>query len=335
MNDGDFEEFNENQESRIFEFSSYCWLLVLALAVWVVYFASATPYLDVADFIGFGVRVVVAAVIPGILGFAGWFLFGRSNTAATTIYMIVFLALGWHAYLGINATAVANEKAAGLAALPQPMSGAAILAMVAADKPITADHIWKKPGNPREDSDDEAQFGSLELITKSHLSKMSASIKEYIHSVGLLDVEVVINGKRYISESFIEREKISVQRYLDAIAKFRPVAAGEAAAYEKELGMLGFSDDAKEEIMAAYNSSSEKWLPTILEICDTDKDRGDAVMEILETLEKDWGKWKYDRLKQATKFDSSQSQQLYDELLKMIETTARDRKKLLVRLGGG
>ena len=137
---------------------------------------------------------------------------------------------------------------------------------------------------------------------------MSASIKEYIHSVGLLDVEVVINGKRYISESFIEREKISVQRYLDAIAKFRPVAAGEAA---------------------------EKWLPTILEICDTDKDRGDAVMEILETLEKDWGKWKYDRLKQATKFDSSQSQQLYDELLKMIKTTARDRKKLLVRLGGG
>ena len=107
MNDGEFEEFNESQESRTFEFSAYCWLLVLGLAVWIVYFASTTPYLYVADYIGFGVRVAVAAIIPGILGFAGWFLFGRSNTAASAIYMIVFLALAGHAYLNINATAVA------------------------------------------------------------------------------------------------------------------------------------------------------------------------------------------------------------------------------------
>jgi len=149
-----------------------------------------------------------------------------------------------------------------------------------------------------------------------------------------LDIKVVINGKRYISKSFLEREKISVQRYLDAINKFRPIAAGEAAAYESELNGLGFSDAAKAKIMETYRSNSEKRLPTILELCDTDKDRGEAVMEILETLEKDWGKWKYDREREKTLFDSPQSQQLYDELLKMIETTARDRENLLARLGG-
>ena len=335
MNDGEFEEFNESQKSKTFEFSAYCGLAVLALVVWVVYFSSTTRYLDVADYIGFGVRVVVAAVIPGILGFGGWFIFGRSNTAASAIYCICFFALAGHAYLGITATAKAAEKAYGLAALPEPMAGAQIITMVAADQTITADHVWKKPGKPREDTDDEAQFGSLELITKSHLSKMQAGAKEYFHSVGLLDIDVVINGKRYISESFIEREKISVQRYLDAIKRFRPVAAGEADAYESELNAMDFSDEAKAKIMAAYRADSEKRLPTILELCDMDKDRGEAVMEILDTLEKDWGKWKYDRAREATRFDSRQSQELYDELLKMIETTARDRKNLMARLGAG
>lgn len=334
MNEGEFEEFNESQKSRTFEFSAYCGMAVLALVVWVVQFAWTTPYLDIADYIGFAVRVVVAALIPGILGFGGWFLFGRSNTAASAIYFVVFLGLAGHAYLGVKATAAANEKAAGLAALPAPMSGAEIMAMAGAGATITADHLWKKPGRPRPDTDDETQFGSLELIGKEHLSQMRASAKEYFDSVELLEVDKVINGKRYISERQIELQKVAVQRYLDAIGRFRPVAAGGAAAYEAELNKLDFSDEAKARLMAAYNEGTEKRLPQILKICDTDRDRGEAAMEMLMTMEKEWGKWKYDRDAEKTRFDSRQSQQLYDELLKVIENTALEKKNLMAKLGG-
>lgn len=334
MNEGEFEEFNEVQTSRTFEFSAYCWLAVLALAVWVIQFASSTPYLDIADYIGFGIRVLIAALVPGIVGFGGWFLFGRSNTAASAIYFVVFFALAGHTYLAVNATAVEKEKAAGLAALPEPTSGAEIMAMVGAGVPITADHLWKKPGRPRKDTDDETHFGSLELIGKSHLSKMRASAKEYFDSIALLEIDKVINGKRYISVRQIELQKVAVQRYLEAIDKFRPIAEGEAAAYEEELAKLDFSDDAKKKIMAAYNAGSEKRRPQILAICDTDRDRGEAVMEMLLTMEKEWEKWKFDRDAEKTRFDSLQAQQLYDELLKVIETTALERKKQLARLGG-
>lgn len=335
MNEGEFEEFNETQKSRTFEFSAYCWLAVLALVVWVIQFASSAPYLDIADYIGFGVRVVVAAVVPGILGFGGWFLFGRSNTAASAVYFVVFFALAGHAILEIKATAAANEKAAGLAALPEPMSGCEIMAMVGAGTIITADHLWKKPGSPRPDTDDETRFGSLELIGKSHLSRMRVSAKEYFDAVALLDVDKVTNGKRYISERQIELQKVAVQRYLAAIEKFRPIVMGEAAAYEAELELLDFSDEAKTQIMAAYKAGVEKRLPQLLEICDTDRDRGEAAMEMLLTMEKEWGKWKFDRDAEKTRFDSREAQQLHDELLKVIETTTRDKKRLMGNLGGG
>jgi len=333
MHEGEYEELNE-QTTKVFEFSAYCYMAALAFAVWTVYYAVNTPYLGTEDYVFFAVKVAVAAIVPGVVGFFGWLLFGKSSTAASIVYFLVFFGLAAHGYFGITAKGAEADRIAALAALPEPLSGAEIMALVAAGKPVTSENLWRKAPAPRPDTDDETLMASLELTSKTHLSRMNAAARKYFEAIGLLNIEEVIDGKRYIVKSQIDRQKISTDQYLTAIDEFRPVVEGALSKYEAALKELDLKDKGKEQIMAAYRSGAEAPTAVLLELCDTDRDRGEAVKEILQILEKDWGRWKYDRQRRKTVFESSQSQKLFDELSKLIETTARDKERLKARLGG-
>ena len=232
------------------------------------------------------------------------------------------------------AKGVEADKIAALAALPEPLSGAEIMALVGSGKPVTGENLWRKAPSPRPDTEDETLMSTLELKGKTHLSRMNAAARKYFEAITLLNIEEVIDGKRYIVKSQIDRQKISTDQYLTAIDEYRPVVESATSQYEAALKSIDLSDKGKEQIMAAYKVGAEAPTATLLEICDTDRDRGEAVKEILEVLEKDWGKWKYDRQRRKTTFESSQSQKVYDELSKLIETTARDKERLKAKLGG-
>ncbi len=332
MYEGEYEELNE-QQTKVFEFSAYCYMAAFAFAVCVILYAVKTPYLVTEDYVYFAVKVVLAAIVPGVVGFGGWLLFGKSTTAASTIYFLVFAGLALHGWSGITARGREADRVAALAALPEPRTGAEVVAAVLAGKPLTGDVTWRKPPTPRDNTDDALLVESLESATKAHLSRLNAVARAYVAAIADLDIEEVVNGKRYIAKSQLDRQKISTQRYLAAIAAFRPVVERSVKAYEKAIHDVDLTADARKQVLAAYESAAEPVLPMILELCDTDRDRGEAVLEILELYEKDWGAWKYDRDREKTVFDSEQSQKLHDELAQVVETTARAKRGLMARLG--
>ena len=330
MQESDFEE--EVKHSRPFELSAYCWLLSFLFLAWVIMFAVKTPYLDVDEYIFFGVKVALSVMIPTAVASITWLLFGRSNNAASILFCVTFLGLALHGYVSINNRAEAAEEKAALAALPAPASGMDIFAARASGTPLGENSHWVSPPNPRPDTDDETLMSNIEKATKEHLSSVLVIANEYFTVMDGFEHAEIINGKRYISVSQLDRQKKTTEIFLAATATMRKKMADVSDNYEERLELLGLEENIVENLMESYRTGVDEKFSILKKLNLADEDLGSAAMEILDLLQKDWGKWKYVTLARKTEFENSESQKSYDELASVVKDVAAERQSLRAKL---
>jgi hypothetical protein len=128
-------------------------------------------------------------------------------------------------------------------------------------------------------------------------------------------------------EQLAERKEI-VRGFMDSNEEFRRFSSNSASIYKEELEKAKVSQSTLASEMAAFRTSSERVRGKVLEIRDTDRHLGEAMMEALALLEENWGKWYYNPEKTKIIFAGTKTLNQYNAFMQEMEAAATEQRRL-------
>ena len=111
----------------------------------------------------------------------------------------------------------------------------------------------------------------------------------------------------------------------------RFVAASESA-FKNELVKRNVSQQRIQREVDAFRSASQPRTPLVREIRSTDRQIGNAMLNILALYESEWGRWRYDAQSGKVLFSDAATLGKYTDYLDQIGASARQQLALQRRL---
>ncbi len=331
MHEGEFAELNE-ASPKVFEFSGYCYVAIFSVVVWAVYYISQTPGFTSEDMIEIGLRMAAAAILPGVLAFAGWLLFGRTNWATNIIWFLGFAILGGHACSVTKSKGRELNKQAALAALPAPRSGAEIMAAAIKGGSVAGMSVWRKPPQTLNAPEALQKAASLDAATRQHLQKASAAAKQFAAAFQGLSLGRSIAARRYGSVAQLERQIFTTQLQLGLLKTFPETLEDARQEYRGQIAGIGLSQIEQETVMEGYHAGADEVAPRLLEFHQRITAHGKATMEALTLLADNFGAWTRELESQEIVFESEDAQSAYDEIMAELERAEPELRALRKRL---
>ncbi len=334
MYEGDFEELNEASPT-VFEFSGYCYVASFSAVVWAVYHVTQTPGFTSEDIIEVAFRIAAAIILPCFVAFGGWLLFGRNSWATNIIWFLGFALLGGHGFTVITGKSRGLAESAALAALPEPMSGAEIIARIVAGGSVANTPVWRRLPQTAAEGGDLRKTAALDAATRAHLGQMAKSGKQFAAAFQSLGQGRSVAGRRYGSEGQLERQIFTTQLQLGLIKAFPETLEKAPQEYRKAIAAVdsvGLSDAEREAIVAGYLAGAERVGPRLLEYHGIVKRHGEATLEALLLFSREYGAWQRELESRTIVFESKEAQAAYDEIMEELERVEPEIKALRKRL---
>ncbi len=330
MYEGDFEELNE-ASPKVFEFSGYCYVASFSAVVWAVYHVTQTPGFNSEDIIEVAFRVAAAIILPCFVAFGGWLLFGKNSWATNIIWFLGFALVGGHGFSAITRKSHGLKESAAVASLPEPMSGAEILARIIAGGSVANAPVWRKPPQAADQGGDLQKTAALDAATRAHLAKVAKSGKQFAAAFQSLAQGHSVAGRRFGSETQLERQIFTTQLQLGIIKAFPETLEKATQEYRQAIAAVeavSLSDVEREAMVAGYVAGAERVAPRLLDYHRLVKRQGEATLEALLLFSREFGSWQRDLESRAIVFQSKEAQAAYDEIMEELELAEPEIKAL-------
>ena len=166
----------------------------------------------------------------------------------------------------------------------------------------------------------------------AYLDRIESQQKAYEKVSDELLVASVLQTSNLFNQSQIPPRKAKVQAFLDANNSFKAFIAQGAVNFRKELVNLKVSPEQVEAAVGGFQKTSGPQIPMVLAIRAADDRMGVAMLGILDLLDANWGRWRYNPATGKVRFDDPATLQRYNGYFGEIREAGRDQAMAQNRL---
>ena len=164
--------------------------------------------------------------------------------------------------------------------------------------------------------------------TAAFAARMKAHVKKFNAIAEELTEAEVSNIGRMSEQSEIEARRKLVQRFLVANKQFLELSSSQADLMEKELRAKGLGPAKVEKFVVGFRNSQAPMLPKLKAIRGCDEKMGQALLEILDLAEANWGKFGFDEDQGTTVFTEDALIESFNMQIEVIQQAAKDQMRL-------
>lgn len=176
------------------------------------------------------------------------------------------------------------------------------------------------------------ESGQVLDASAAYLTELQRLSKAYEVEFKTVQSAHVLTATNLTSKDQIQPRKQIVTHFLqvnDDVDRF--VAASETA-FKNELVKRNVSQQRIQREVDAFRSASQPRTPLVREIRSTDRQIGNAMLNILALYESEWGRWRYDAESRKVVFSDAATLGKYTDYLDQISASAQQQVALQRRL---
>jgi hypothetical protein len=178
--------------------------------------------------------------------------------------------------------------------------------------------------------------GSAALAMKasaSYMSNMNDLTKTYERALEDLQDAKVLATSSVREKRDLQCRRQTVERFLDANQAFKSFVEHAADHYQEEMRRQNISAPSIEAAMKGYHKRADTINPLVVQIRETDDQIGKGMLSVLDLLEQNWGKWRYQPTTAKVRFDDNATKDQYMAYLGQINKASQLQRQLQTRLG--
>lgn len=166
----------------------------------------------------------------------------------------------------------------------------------------------------------------------AHVGRMQALMKDYASTMkGMLEPSVFdMSGVTQRSQLQARREL--VKKFMTANDKLQAFVAQRQELFAQDLDQAGVPTQTKSEALTGYGRAATRQDPLLLKIREQDRRFGKAALGMLDLLDANWGKWKYNAERKKVYFDDPAMQSRMMDYRDEVESAGREQKRLQLQL---
>jgi hypothetical protein len=177
--------------------------------------------------------------------------------------------------------------------------------------------------------------GDTALIAKvssQHVAKMQKLMTNYnvalknLNKPPLLDMSAVTNRQQLLARKELAR------KFLAANAELQAFVAKMTESYRQDLCAAGAAPDQIAAALAGYERSAAVQQPLLMRIREDDRAFGNCMLNMLEILDSNWGKWTYNPTRKKVDFDDMATLDKFITCRDALQSAARDQQRQQLKL---
>jgi hypothetical protein len=169
--------------------------------------------------------------------------------------------------------------------------------------------------------------------TRKWLGALQDKTLAYSKLVEEIDLENTLDFTKVERPELATRKK-NVQRMLAANNELRHAIEGAEASFESELVSADISKRMREEVLSGYRQGARRKHEMLIKVRATDAEIGDAAIQILDLMDREWGKWQFDAAQDQLSFNEDEPIKIYGEQMGRIQKASEEQieaQRLLVQ----
>jgi hypothetical protein len=157
-------------------------------------------------------------------------------------------------------------------------------------------------------------------VASAYLGEVQVASRALDHALTRLKEAEVLQFIGVTNRDQLESRKQVVQGYAEANERVRDVVTNSSTFFRAELQKLGASPEGVEKSARDMETAMREQNKLVLSIRNADTRMTSAMTQMLDLLDKNWGKWKAES--EVVKFDDSAAARKYNFLLSEIQGAA-------------
>ena len=162
------------------------------------------------------------------------------------------------------------------------------------------------------------ETAALLRASQLYLGHMQACQHNYEQASRALLAGKVLGAANLQQRGQIQDRKALVLAFLNANDSFKAFLKNGESNYRKELSSFEISAEQKEAAVAGFHKTFTVQTPLLLEIREADDRMGEAMLSVLNLLDTQWGKWRYDTQTELVRFEDHAALGKYNSLVTEI-----------------
>jgi len=163
---------------------------------------------------------------------------------------------------------------------------------------------------------------------KAHIARVQTSLQRFQTSMTALRGAKVLGTADLTDRKQIADRRNIVNDFLAANQELAMVATNCAANLQADLVRLRVSPSIADRVMANFQREATRTTELTLKIRECDDQVGHAMLELLDLLEAQWGRWTYDRATDKISFQDPRARSTYQEHLTDIKAAGERQVQL-------
>jgi len=185
------------------------------------------------------------------------------------------------------------------------------------------------------ESASQLSSGNTALFAQSasaYLQRMQPIMREYSTATKQLQQPSVLDMRGVERREQLGAKKNSVKKFMTANDNLRNFVVNGEKICQEELERAQMPPEARATALKGFQQGFAKTKEVNLQIREDDQRMGVAMLGMLELLDSNWGKWRYNTARAKVVFDDDAVLDKYVTYREELETAAREQVKLQAKL---
>jgi hypothetical protein len=175
------------------------------------------------------------------------------------------------------------------------------------------------------------QTAVLLKCSQIYVSRIAQYQHDYEQASLALKAAQVLKASDLVRRDQLGPRRDIVRKFMDANLACKNFIRHEDT-YSKDLAAAGIPAPQREEALTRVRRSMAIQRPTLVSVREADERIGQAMLGIIELLDKQWGQWKYDQNAHVLRFEDGAALARYNSLMGEINQAASEQSDAQKRL---
>jgi len=176
----------------------------------------------------------------------------------------------------------------------------------------------------------QTMSGDDALISQAmsrYVARLQGGMKKYQEVVAELRAANVLNLENLSEKEQITTRREAVQNFIAASDAVKTMITNSEDSIRADLTGLEVPPQKIDSLIAGFDVKFAPRSALDLQIRECDSRMGQAMLEILDLLETNWGKWDYDPAMNLVRFEDADAQRSYRQFLAAIKSAGQEQVK--------
>lgn len=168
------------------------------------------------------------------------------------------------------------------------------------------------------------QDAAIMKASSAYLQKLQVLQQAYVAATEDLTNSHILQASDLTQREQLQARKAVVQKFLAANEAVKSFLESNAENYRQELLDQKVSPAGISKALLGFHKTADPQAPLIREVRETDSRMGRAMVGVLDLLDTDWGRWRYNNTSQRLNFNSTSSLEKYNDYLRELDSARED-----------